>query len=212
LTCSIRTISAPAIEQPLLRRIRSLAEDDTLFQEVMSGNDAANRRRLEELRGGDRETEEAMAGIDKKVRMITNTFSETVGRDKGHVMSLELERLDKERKECLQRQRKARIEAGDIEAKTVSREAARESLRAFAAAYRPLSPHEKKALLSQLIHSVTYNKDQVTVRYYAVSELDLLVPETVRAAILGGFAAHTTYRPLEGAKQNFHRHLQYRNL
>lgn len=193
--CSIKHISAPAIEQLILRRTRSIADDDVLFREVMAGNDEANYRRIEGLRQSERELDDKMAGIDKKVRMITDTFSETIGQDKGHVMALELDRLDKERKELIQRQQEARIEANDLETKTVSREAARETLRAFAAAYRPLSPYEKKALLSQIIHSVTYTKDQVSVRYYVVSELDQLAPERVRAGTRGGFAAHTTWLP-----------------
>jgi len=197
-SCSIRTMSAPAIEQLVLNRIRSLATDNEVFQEVMAGNDNASRQRIKELRDIEQGITSELSAIDKKVSAIAEAFGETIAKDKEHVMALELNRLDRERKILLQKQTEARIEANDLETKIISQDAAKQSLVAFTENYRELSPYDKKALMSNLIHSVIYSKDKITIRYYVLDNLDIFLKKegvTGTMATGAGFATPFTWRP-----------------
>ena len=173
--CSIRTISASAIEQLVLNRIRSLAKDNELFRNVMAGNDQKNRQRIEELGKIEQDLNSKIASIDNKVKILASAFGEAIDKDNQHVMALELNRLNEERKQYAQDQEEARIEVKDLESETISMGAARESLNAFTNAYGSLSPYDKKCLMNQLIHSVIYTKGEVSIRYYLMTDLDVLI-------------------------------------
>jgi len=194
-TCSTRTLSAPAIEQLVLNRIRSIVNDDEVFKEVMSHNDEDNRRLIKELRESDRGIDVKIASIDKKVSMVTNTFGEVVAKDKEHVIANELNRLDKERKDLIKERNDARIKANDIESQTISRDVARNGLKAFTEAYRPLSPYDKKRAMTELIHSVEYGKDRVSIRYYVLDDTDVIINKEGAANHRNGFATPPTWRP-----------------
>ena len=194
--CNARGISAHEIEQLVLNRIRSLTKDNELFREVMAGNDQENRRRIEELGKIEQDIESKMASIGNKVKMIASAFGEEIDKDNQHVMAMELNRLNEERKQYVQDQEEARIEVKDLESQTISMNAARESLNAFTNAYGSLTPYDKKCLMNQFIHGVTYTKDKVSIRYYVVEDMDALSIRKGTAKRHNGFAMPTYWQPL----------------
>jgi len=193
-SCSVRTVTAHPIEQLVLNRIRSLTKDNELFQQVMNSNDKANYDRLKELREEEKQLEEKITRIAKKVMTISEVFTEALAKDKEHVMALELNRLDAERKELIEKQAQINIEANELENQTISREAAKETLTAFTNIYGPLSPYDKKHLMYQLIHSITYTKNNISIRYYIIPDIDILIKEKGAVTSAAGLAGAGSQR------------------
>lgn len=78
------------------------------------------------------------------------------------------------------------------------REAAKETLITFTQIYRLLSPYDKKRLMYQLIHSIIYTKDNISIRYYIIPQIDTIINEkgvTMAPAAGAGFATPTSWRP-----------------
>lgn len=193
-TCSVRTVTAHPIEQLVLGRIRSLAKDSELFQQVMNSNDKANYDKVKQLREEEKQLEEKIARIAKKVMTISEVFTEALEKDKEHVMAIELNRLDQERKELIEKQAQVRLEANELENQTISREAAKETVTAFTSIYGPLSPYDKKRLLYQLIHSIIYTKNNISIRYYILPDIDTFLYEKGAANSAAGLAGAGSQR------------------
>jgi|GEM_PF-4726655 len=71
---------------------------------------------------------------------------------------------------------------------------ARDGLKVFTEAYRPLSPYDKKRAMTELIHSVEYGKDKVSIRYYVLDETEVLLNKEGAATHRNGFATPPTWR------------------
>ena len=192
-------MSAPAIEQLVLHRIRTLSKDNELLQQVMNSNYEAVHERIKELRLQEKELEENIARIDKKIMSLSDVFADTLSKDKEHAMALELNRLDMERKALIEKQAQINIEANELENQTISREAAKETLTAFTSIYEPLSPYDKKRPMYQLIHSIIYTKNSISIGYYILHDIDTFLYEkgdaNSAAGLAGaGFATPTSWR------------------
>jgi len=193
-SCSTRTVNAHAIEQLVLNRTRSMAKDDNLFKQVMDNNDQANREHIKELKSEEKTIQEKITHNDKKVMAVTEVFSTAINEDREHVMAREIDRLNNERKILVERQIQVRMQAADLENITISKEAVKEILISFNEMYRPLSSYEKKYLLSQLIHSIKYNKDNITIRYYVLPDIDILSIPKEKALLTSRIAGNGSQR------------------
>ena len=173
--CSIRSISAPALESLILRRIRMLKRDDVLLKKILDSNANSFEKDISQLEAEKIILDIKLNGLSSRAKSIVDKLLTISELSHSTLLYDEVNRLEQEKANITKRIEEIDFKVNQLKNRSLNIDLAKRAFQYFTQIYGKLSNNDKKVLMGILIKDITYGKDYISINYYDRIDAPILV-------------------------------------
>ena len=173
--CSMKSVSAPALEFLILRRIRMIKRDDTLLKKILESNTNSFHKEISQLESEKIILGIKLIGLNDRAKSIVDKLLTIDELSRSTLLYDEVNSLDKEKANITKQIEDIDFKVTQLKNRSLNIDIAKQSIQYFTQIYGKLDSINKKMLMRLLIKDITYGGDYVSINYYDNIDVTQLV-------------------------------------
>ena len=173
--CKVRQISAEALEDVIIERIRQISRDEFLLQRILSNTNKKTEKEIRDLEAGKIVLRLRIAEFKKQIKKLLNKYVDSEDEALNKLLADEMKELEAKKEELEKEIEIKDTLIGELKNYVINAQLVRDTFKYFNEVYEQLSDIEKKNLISLMIREIEFTKERIKIEFYEVPEIEVII-------------------------------------